>query len=170
MDVKEVELRTKALSKAIAENEPSASLLKILGDLKTGVKTVTEDLLRQTRVGITVNKLRTNKDPQVAKLAQELVLKWRDEVKKKSAVKARPTNGTGSPAPGSGTGSPAPAKKKHHIKPEERNHKTDKVDYHVTGVDARDSCVRLMYDGLAHMSDERRLRVHSFLCAALTVA
>ncbi|KAF2736668.1 transcription elongation factor S-II [Polyplosphaeria fusca] len=153
MDTKEVELRGKAINKAISEGEPSASLLKILNDLKTGVKP-TEDLLRSTKIGVTVNRLRTHKDPNVIKLAQELVMKWKNEVKKSQPAKARAANGTASPAPASGTASPAPTKRKHNVPPEKRNHKTDKVDYQVTGMEARDQCVRLMYDGLALMTDD----------------
>ncbi|KAH7399388.1 transcription factor S-II, central domain-containing protein [Pyrenochaeta sp. MPI-SDFR-AT-0127] len=159
MDAKEIELRGKAIGKAIQENEPSASLLKLLNDLKTGVH-ATEDLLRQTRIGVTINRLRTHKDPAVQRLATELVSKWRDEVKKVSKkgapAKVAAANGSASPAPPpSGTASPAPsqAKKKHDVPADKRNHKTDKVKYQVTGSEARDSCVRLMYDGLAFMSE-----------------
>jgi transcription elongation factor S-II len=163
MDVKEVELRGKAITKAMNDGEPSSSLIKLLNDLKGGIK-ATEELLRQTKIGVTVNRLRTHKDPAVSKLAQEVVMKWRDEVnklKKKGGgpVKAAPTpNGTASPAPGlpSRTQSPAPTKRKHNVDPEKRNYKTDKVDYQVTGEEARDNCVRLMYDGLALMTDERK--------------
>ncbi|KAF2030022.1 transcription elongation factor [Setomelanomma holmii] len=158
MDAKEIELRGKAIAKAMQESEPSSSLLKLLGDLKTGVH-ATEDLLRQTRIGVTINRLRTHKDPAVQRLASELVSKWRDEVKKGGVKKGTPSkvaNGSASPAPApSGTASPAPAqqKKKHDVAPDKRNHKTDKVKYQVTGQEARDNCVRLMYDGLAFMSE-----------------
>ncbi|KAF2468206.1 transcription elongation factor [Lindgomyces ingoldianus] len=158
MDVREVELRGKSIAKAMAENEPSSSFMKLLGDLKTGVK-ADEDLLRKTKIGVTVNRLRTHKDPAVARLAQELVNKWKDEVKKGKggAGVARAVNGTASPAPGSGTQSPTPAKapvRKHNVDPDKRSHKTDKIDYHVTGNETRDNCVRLLYDGLALMTDE----------------
>lgn len=161
MDVKEIEFRGKAISKAISENEPGSSLIKLLDDLKTGVKP-TEDLLRQTRIGVTVNRLRTHKDPAVAKSASELVSRWKEEVNKNkkkgpaAAKVAAAANGSASPAPASGTASPAPAKKKHNVDPEKRTHKTDKVDYRTTGTEARDNCVRLMYDGLAFMSEERK--------------
>jgi transcription elongation factor S-II len=164
MDVKEVELRGKAITKAMNDGEPSSSLIKLLNDLKGGIK-ATEELLRQTKIGVTVNRLRTHKDPAVSKLAQEVVMKWRDEVnklkKKGGPVKVAATpNGTASPAPGlpSRTQSPMPTKRKHNVDPEKRNHKTDKVDYQVTGEEARDNCVRLMYDGLALMTDERRYK------------
>ncbi|KAF2831379.1 transcription elongation factor [Ophiobolus disseminans] len=157
MEPKEIELRGKAIGKAIQEGEPSASILKLLGDLRSGVK-ATEDILRQTRIGVTINRLRTHKDPIVQKEAGDLVNKWRDEVKKgpKKGPPAKVANGSASPAPPpSATASPAPAqnKKKHDVAPDKRNHKTDKIKYQVTGHEARDGCVRLMYDGLAFMSE-----------------
>ncbi|OAL55820.1 transcription elongation factor [Pyrenochaeta sp. DS3sAY3a] len=160
MDAKEIEFRGKAIGKAVQENEPSSSVLKLLNDLKTGVH-ATEDLLRRTKIGVTINRLRTHKDPAVQRLATELVSKWRDEVKKgqpnKKGTPARVAvaNGSASPAPLSATASPAPpqAKKKHDVPADKRNHKTDKVKYQVTGSEARDNCVRLMYDGLAYMSE-----------------
>lgn len=163
MDSKEIELRGKAIGKAIQENEPSASIIKLLNDLKTGVH-ATEDILRSTRIGVTINRLRTHKDPAVQKLATELVSKWRDEVKKQPkkgtpAKVASATNGSASPAPASSAAaSPAPSqsKQKHNVDPAKRNHKTDKVNYEVTGEEARDMSIRLMYDGLAHMSTERK--------------
>ena len=159
MDVKEVELRGKAINKAIAEKEPSASLIKLLNDLNGGLKP-TEDLLRQTRIGVTINKLRTHNDPAVAGLANQMVQKWREEVNKQKKGVPRPkaaaANGSASPAPPpSGTASPAPSKKKHGVDPAKRSHKTDNVKYQVTGEEARDNCVRLMYDGLAFMSEDR---------------
>lgn len=160
MDAKEIELRGKAIGKAVAENEPGANILNLLNGLKTGVH-ATEDLLRSTRIGVTINRLRTHKDPAVQRLATELVSKWRDEVKKqprKGTPTRPPTHGptSASPAPPpSGTASPAPAavKKKHTVPSDKRNHKTDNVKYQVTGHDARDACLRLMYDGLAFMSE-----------------
>jgi len=174
MESKEIELRGKAIAKAISEGEPSSSILKLLGDLRTGVR-ATEDILRQTRIGVTINRLRTHKDPAVQKEAGDLVNKWRDEVKKgpKKGTPAKAANGTASPAPPpSGTASPAPVqqKKKHDVAPDKRNHKTDKVKYQVTGHESRDGCVRLMYDGLAFMSDARKSRNVRSVGALLTCA
>jgi transcription elongation factor S-II len=172
MDAKEIELRGKAITKAMQESEPSSSLLKLLGDLKTGVH-ATEDLLRQTRIGVTINRLRTHKDPAVQRLATELVSKWRDEVKKgpkKGTPSVKVATGSASPAPPpSGTASPAPSqqKKKHDVAPDKRNYKTDGIKYQVTGHEARDGCVRLMYDGLAFMSEARKFRHPWSRCALL---
>lgn len=174
MDHKEVALRGKAISKAIEEKEPSSSILKLLNDLNDGIRP-TEDLLRQTKIGVTVNKLRQHADPTVASLATRMVSKWREDVKNSKGSAARPkpsgaSNGTSSPAPvPSKTASPAPApaaaasKAKHSVAPEKRNHKTDNVKYQVTGDDQRDNCVRLMYDGLAYMSEERMYNGRCFM-------
>ncbi|KAF2013313.1 transcription elongation factor-like protein s-ii [Aaosphaeria arxii CBS 175.79] len=160
MDAKEVELRGKAITKAMNANEPSSSLINLLTDLRNNLKP-TEELLRQTKIGVQVNRLRTHKDPSVAKVAGELVSRWRDEVNKQKrkgapGKVAQASNGSASPAPtpASGTASPAPSKKKHDVDPASRSHKTDKVDLKITGDDSRDACIRLMYDGLAFMSED----------------
>jgi transcription elongation factor S-II len=165
MDAKEIEQRGKDIGKAVQENASSAAVIKLLNELKSGVH-ATEDVLRSTKIGVTINRLRSHKDPALAKLATELVSKWREEVKKqpKKGAPARvaaATNGSASPAPtSSAAASPAPSqsKNKHTVDPAKRNHKTDKVNYEVTGEDARDMSIRLMYDGLAHMSTERKSR------------
>lgn len=167
MDVKEIELRGKTILKAMASDEPSGTFMKLLNDLK-GVR-ATEDVLRQTKIGVTINKLRTYKYPEVAKTAQELISKWKDEVnkaKKKGAAAAKaggaatPSNGAalGSSAPPSGTASPAPqasGKRKHTVDPASRNDRTDKIETNIYGIPARDNCIKLMYNGLAFMSEER---------------
>lgn len=178
MDHKEVVIRGKAISKAVEEKEPGASILKLLNDLNDGIRP-TEDLLRQTKIGVTVNKLRQHADPAVASLATRMVGKWRDEVKNgKGGVPARPkpagANGASSPAPASSkNASPAPASKpppaaskpKFSVDPDKRNHKTDNVKYQVTGDEQRDACVRLMYDGLAFGSQEcTYTRKYSKMC------
>ncbi|KAF2808531.1 transcription elongation factor S-II [Mytilinidion resinicola] len=154
MDAKEVELRGKAITKSYAAGDPSSTLLDLLKGLREGVR-ATEDLLRSTRIGVTVNKLRQHKDPTVAKQANELVGKWKTDVRKAASGSATPkaANGIASPAPAVQSSTP-PKIKKHNVAPENRSHKTDKVDWKVTGNDTRDNCVRLMYDGLAHMSED----------------
>jgi transcription elongation factor S-II len=158
MDSKEVELKGKAITKAFAGGDSSSTVLGLLDDLRKGVQ-ASEELLRSTKIGVIVNRLRQHKDPNVTKQAAELVSKWRMDVKK-SVVTAgsgsstpKVNNGLSSPAP-----SPAPAKAKakakHTVPPEKRNAKVDKVDTKVTGSATRDNCLRLMYDGLAFMSED----------------
>ncbi|KAF2278118.1 transcription elongation factor [Westerdykella ornata] len=167
MDAKEVLLRGKAISKAVAEDEPASSLLKLLSDLKDGVRP-TEELLRGTKIGMIVNRLGKHRDPAVRDLANTMVTKWKEEVnraKRKAAVSGTGASGAGTPkpvasaasssAPPSGTASPAPgAKRKHHVDPAKRNDQTDGVKWQVYGIQARDGCIKLMYNGLAFMSED----------------
>jgi transcription elongation factor S-II len=168
MDVKQIIERGKNVSKAMSDDEPASSFLKILGDLRN--VRATEDLLRQTKIGVTINRLRTYKYPEVAKLSQELITKWKNEVNnaKKKANTQGKVAGSGTPnsaaavgssAPPSGTASPAPqaaGKKTHSVDPASRNDKTDKVNTTIFGIPARDNCIKLMYNGLAFMSEERK--------------
>lgn len=168
MDVKTLFSTGKQIQKAIESGDSGESLLNILQPLTKW--TATEDLLRQSKIGVIVSKLRQQKDPKVVEQASKLVNKWKADVnasKKKAA-------GSSSPAPSaaaakanaatngksSGTSSPAPPAvkkeqpKKSTVDPAKRNSVTDSISTSVTGNQTRDACVKLMYDGLAFMSEE----------------
>ncbi|KAK4498794.1 hypothetical protein PRZ48_009304 [Zasmidium cellare] len=166
MNAKQVAEAGKNLAKAHEAGESAATILGLLAQLE-GVK-ATEELLRQSKIGVTVTKVRQNKDPKVQETATRLVNRWKAEVnlKKKRAAE-------GSPAPSnkalngastngrSSTSSPAPPQKeikkelrKSTVAPEKRNTKEDAVDHQVTGNPVRDGCLKLMYDGIAFMSEE----------------
>ena len=153
MEAKDVEERAKQITKASSEGDPPATLVSLLEPLKAW--TATEKLLRQTNIGRTMGKLRTHKDSNVARLASALVNKWKLDVKKPGspAPAKTGTNGTSSPAPGTPRND-APSKAKWKGVPEKRNAATDGIKYQVTGNQTRDACVKLMYDGLAFMSEE----------------
>ena len=167
MDAKALHSTGKQIQKAIESGDSGESLLNILQPLTKW--TATEDLLRQSKIGVIVSKLRQQKDPKVVEQASKLVNKWKQD------VNANKKKTTGSPAPSSaaakatavngrssGTSSPAPAAaaakkeqpKKSTVDPAKRNSKEDGVNHAVTGNQTRDSCVKLMYDGLAFMSEE----------------
>lgn len=161
LDVREIEVKAKALTKAATSNEPSANIIAILKDLQKGVQP-TEDLLRSTRVGIIVNKLKQHKSPDVARLSGEIVSKWRNEVNKQKAAGSpaaqrasaspRPAaNGAVSPAAAAPTGDKM---SKLSVPPDKRSWKADGVDINQTQNKVRDSCIGLMYDGLCLNSTE----------------
>lgn len=167
MDAKSLEERGREIHKATNGGDPPETLITLLGPLKNW--TATEKLLRQTKLGVYVNKLRQNQDKQLASLAAQLVNKWKSDVKKTGGSSAA----TGSPAPTSkagattnGSASPAPSatpkqesaapKSKYSGDKEKRNAATDKVNTNITGNATRDACVKLMYDGLAFGSEERK--------------
>lgn len=140
-------------------------LLSTLKNLKAGVKP-TEDFLRTTKIGVAVAKLKQSKDTEVQREAASLVASWRAEIKKQKD-KAALANGAGTPSRSStpsaatpGTAkSPAPTKPKAvkaTVLPEKRNADTDGVNVNKTGDKARDGSLKLMYNGLAFMSEDRK--------------
>ena len=158
MDSKEVLEKSKALQKATIADDAPENIIRILNELKSGVK-ADEDLLRSTKIGVVVNKSKMHKSPMVARLANEIVKKWRDDVQKAKgnshAVKRSP-NGTASPLPpgtptsnGNGTSNGKP---KLNVPPAERDWKKDKVDTARTNQSTRDGCIGLIYNGLCFMS------------------
>lgn len=162
MDAKEIESKTKALTKATTQNEPASVITGMLKELQQGVR-ASEDLLRSTRVGIIVNKFKQHKSPEVARLASEIVSRWRTEVNKQKqgtgAAASRGSSGSPRPANGTGTSTPAavtPSDKasKLSVPPDKRTWKADGVDIAVTSNKTRDNCVGLMYDGLCVGSTE----------------
>lgn len=165
MDTRQLSETGKQINKAIEGGDSPAALLHLIQPLQKW--TATEDALRQSKIGVTVNKLRQSKDPKVSELASRLINKWKSDVnasKKKTGTPASPAPGTlrNGVNGTSGTSSPAaPAKKeemmmmrKSSVDPEKRNSKTDNVNTEVTGNQTRDACVKLMYDGLAYLSSD----------------
>ena len=157
MDVKAINEKSKALLKATSSGESPAVILGILNDLKAGV-VATEDILRSTRIGVTVNKSKQHKNLDVARLAGEIVRKWRDDIQKlkPSMPNGKKPNGT----PPAGTTSSTTAngktnpttKSSSSVPPDQRSWKKDNVKITQTGQATRDNCIGLIYDGLVHLS------------------
>jgi transcription elongation factor S-II len=170
LDRKAVEAKGKELTKAAAGGEGSAVIVPLLSQLRNGVQ-ATEELLRSTRIGMIVNRLKAHKDPAVQTTASEIVAKWKADVKKtgSGASTPRPTaNGTSSPAPVPSPAASAKGKRKHTVPPERRNVSTDNVNYKVTGNSTRDNCVKMMYDALAFMSEECKWSPFELVTPALS--
>ena len=173
MDNKQLQDAGKQIVKAADGGDPSSTILSLLQPLQKAA--MTEDLLRSSKIGVAVNKIRQNKDPKVASLAGQLINKWKADV----AAAKKGASKTGSPAPAAkaqaaaavngraSTSSPAPGqkmdgvkkeadagKRKSKIAPEKRNSKVDEVDTKVTGNQTRDGCIELIYNGLSFMSEE----------------
>lgn len=160
---------TQDLSKATADPQTSPSTFStFLSQLRSGVD-ASEDLLRSTKIGIVVNKLkdeRIMKDEGVRKEAYELVNKWKRDIQaKKGSASPRPGAASGSaqvkPAvQANGEKKPEEVKaevvgeKWKSLKPEERSAEKDGVNYRVTGSGTRDNCLKLLYDGLVFQSKD----------------
>ncbi|KAK3066852.1 transcription elongation factor TFIIS [Teratosphaeriaceae sp. CCFEE 6253] len=158
MDAKQLSDAGKQIVKAADGGDPASTLLQLLQPLHKF--TATEDLLRQSKIGVAVNKLRQSKDSKVAQTASQLIHKWKADVKNsKSAGKNVATTATGSPAPGGAKADsvkkePAATSRASTVAPEKRTFAADGIDTHCTSDAARDSCIGLMYNGLAYLSTE----------------
>ncbi|KAJ5780378.1 hypothetical protein N7457_005538 [Penicillium paradoxum] len=136
----------------------------VLKEIQQGIR-ATEDLLRQTRIGIIVNKLKISTSEDVGRLASAIVKKWRDDVQK-------PKHGATSAASRALSGSPRPVKKdtsastpaaatpsdKAPPKPtgpvKDRTWTTDGVDINHTDNGNRNKSMGLIYNGLCAKSTE----------------
>lgn len=155
MEPREVEQRLKALQKSVAQSEAASS---IIAQLKTLLDEVvpTEELLRSTKAGMIVSKQKSNSNRDIAKLAAEIVSKWRKIVQAEQAQSKKAKMPGSSPPKSSSNSSPAPTSESKGFKGDvaKRRWETEKVDVKRTGVPSRDSCIGLLYNGLAYMSEE----------------
>ncbi|GAA5878915.1 hypothetical protein JCM1840_000838 [Sporobolomyces johnsonii] len=87
---------------AASDDSKVPEVVEVLKRLKQEV-VATEKLLRETKIGVTVNKLRNNQSKEVADLAKELVQKWKSDVgktgSKKVASASASTAASPSPTP-----------------------------------------------------------------------
>ncbi|KHN96794.1 transcription elongation factor S-II [Metarhizium album ARSEF 1941] len=160
MDQRELESRVKALTKSVAANEPPETAIKLLESLKKDAKP-TEEMLRATKAGVFVAKLRANPNKEIARSAAELVIKWKKLVEQEKASRAqRQKMGSPASAPASspvlqaGPGSGPGAKKAFTGDPERRSFAADGVELKRTGSGVRDRCIGLIYNGLSYRSTE----------------
>ncbi|KPM37348.1 hypothetical protein AK830_g9202 [Neonectria ditissima] len=155
MDQRELEARVKALTKCVAANEPAENAIKLLETLKKDAHP-TEEMLRATRAGVYVGKLRSNSNKEIARAASELVIKWKKLVEQQKSSKLHKAK-KDSPAPAPAS-SPAPpsssagAKKTFKGDPEKRKFDTDNVNIKRTESNVRNQCIGLIYNGLAYRS------------------
>ena len=170
MEPRVISEKSKGLIKAFNAGESASVLIGMLNELKTGV-TPTEEILRTTKIGVSVNRVKSSNNAEVSHLAGEIVKRWRTEIErhksaspglqgKKSTTNGSAASNTASPAlhgssqskAGNGTKGGAAAPTKPSIASENRSWKADKVDIARTGNKARDSCIGLLYDGLCPLS------------------
>ncbi|CAM1504081.1 Fc.00g016720.m01.CDS01 [Cosmosporella sp. VM-42] len=157
MDQRELETRVKALTKCVAANEPPENAIKLLKTLKDDASP-TEEMLRATRAGVFVGKLRSNPNKEIARAASELVIKWKKLVEQEKNSKLHKAK-MGSPAPAPASSPAAPpsssngaTKKVFKGDPEKRKFDSDGVDIKRTDSTVRNQCIGLVYNGLAYRS------------------
>lgn len=151
IDDRELTSRVKTLAKALS-SEPATTVIKLLEDLKKD-PAPTEEQLRNTKAGVTVGRIRSHQNRDIARLATEIVSKW-----KKHVDSAKKKDATASPTPRT-VASPAPVAAPSAGKPyegdlEKRHFKTDKVDINRTNSKTRNATIGLFYNALALQNRE----------------
>ncbi|EJD06163.1 transcription elongation factor [Fomitiporia mediterranea MF3/22] len=139
------------LAKDLQSGGSPKETIDILHLLKKDV-VASESLLRESRIGLAVGKLRSNVSKEVADLAKELVKKWKNEVggSKGSSGPATHHNAVAKPIPvrkasvAESVGSPTTPTGSSFA----RSSKTDGVVINVTKDKTRDKCIELIYDSL----------------------
>ncbi|CAG8582541.1 1482_t:CDS:2, partial [Acaulospora colombiana] len=88
MDVDEILQARKSLSKALKDEKISV-VLDIMNNLNERA-IVTKELLKTTEIGVFIGKQRMHKNAEVAKLAKEIVKKWKTAVGSSDSPSPRP--------------------------------------------------------------------------------
>ncbi|PPR05519.1 hypothetical protein CVT26_009003 [Gymnopilus dilepis] len=143
--VVELKKTVKQLQSAVNEQE----ILSILNTLKP--RHVTENILRESKVGLAVGKLRTHQSKPVSDLAKEIVKSWKTAVEREkakasgSSASTPTTNGDSGKRPTPAATTPTTPSGAN------ANTRTAKLDgvKGKTGDNTRDKCVELIYDALA---------------------
>lgn len=153
MDARELGQRLQALQKMINDKEPAGGIITVLETLKKEV-VPTEELLRTTRAGVIISKQKANPNKDIARLAADIVAKWKKIVQAEQAQSKKPKMEKSSPP--KSNSSPAPQNEAKAFKGDKakRRWETESVDTKRTGIPSRDACIGLLYNGLAYMSEE----------------
>jgi len=153
----------KSVVKQLQHSSTEEEILGILQTLKKEAK-ITEAVLRESKAGLAVGKLRTHNTKAVADLAKEIVKKWKNEVEKekqshgREASSTTPTSAKPPPlrkasvvsTPSVSSSTPVTPTGSHSSsKSDIRTAKSDGVKINATGDSTRDKCTELIYDALA---------------------
>ncbi|KAN0093618.1 transcription elongation factor s-ii [Hyaloscypha variabilis] len=156
MDQRELETRLKALQKAVNEKDSPSTIISILQTLQKEV-VPTEELLRATKAGVVVSKQKMNTNKDIARLAAEIVAKWKKTVSADQDARKRKMVGSSPPKMESPDKTNEPQKFTGDVAKRRWEH--EKVDIKRTGIPTRDNCIGLLYNGLAFMSNEPSVHV-----------
>lgn len=155
MDAKEIKSTVSNLERA-TDDDTIRKLLNILND---GV-TPSEKLLRETKVGIAVNKFRGHEDQRISSLVKKMIRYWKEAVlaeklKKKQTAPEHAALPASQAELRANPGVVVP--KKSHTGP--RNPKTDGVNVDLYGDTTRNASVAALYTALAIEQDDPSSRI-----------
>jgi len=152
----------KKLVKSLQSAQVAEAIVEILSSLKKQPN-INEAVLRESKAGLAVGKLRSHTDKRVCEAAKDIVKKWKNDVEKAKRTTGGPAEhhlpSTSKPAPKKPTVSTATPVKINSVAPsvsspatpkiETRTAKGDGVSANWTGDKTRDRCIELLYDALA---------------------
>lgn len=146
MDVKEIKSTVSNLEKS----SDDTTILRLLHILSDGVQP-SEKLLRETKVGVAVNKYRSSSNSEISSLVKKMIKTWKEVVQsEKNAKKSAPT--PKEPAPVASRPALGSASGKFHSGP--RNPKTDGVNTTLYDNSTRNASVSALYTALAIERDD----------------
>ncbi|CUM65076.1 uncharacterized protein PRCAT00002698001 [Priceomyces carsonii] len=146
MDTKEI----KSIVSNLEKTTDDATILKMLNELNDGVKP-TEKLLRETKVGVAVNKFRTNNNSEINGLVKKMIRNWRDVVQSEKNSKKK-NAGTPSHSIEEKKSIPNSTDSKFHKGP--RNPKIDGINTTLYENPTRNASVSALYTALAIERDD----------------
>ncbi|KAJ1020150.1 hypothetical protein NDA16_004430 [Ustilago loliicola] len=171
----------KQLSK-LAGSSDSEAILSIFSKLKSGLSTPTEDIIRQSKIGVAVGKLRSHSDKKVADQAKSLVKDWKATVDKQraqqqqsSANSSKAPSSTASPAPpskaegttnGNGAAADAPPSATATSAAPASN---TKIDFEILNDKVRNACLKLLYQSLEINKEQHGFNDSQVFDAAVAV-
>ena len=168
------------LSKLGSSSDGDA-ILSILKKLKAGLQP-NEDLIRQSKIGVAVGKLRSHTDKKVADQAKALVKDWKAVVDKQRKLKESSTNSTtttsssNSPTPAPTPASPskstpdaAAPQAQSQSQSQSQSPSQAKVDFEILNDKVRNACLKLLYQSLEAGKDQNDWQPSTMFQAALSI-
>ncbi|KAJ9132985.1 Transcription elongation factor S-II [Pleurostoma richardsiae] len=155
MDERAVAAKVKELNKVLAANEPASVIVTVIETFRKEAAPA-EEVIRATRAGVVIGKLRSHSSKEVSRIAAEIVSKWKKSVE---AAKHGKHKKISSPSTPRGTASPAPPASTHSQPytgdPLNRLKYSDEgVDVNRTSSKVRNASIGLIYNGIAYRSTQ----------------
>ncbi|CAI4062418.1 hypothetical protein N7582_002129 [Saccharomyces uvarum] len=166
MDSKEVLVHVKNLEKNKTNDATVLEILRVLD--KEFVPT--EKLLRETKVGVEVNKFKKSSNVEISKLVKKMISSWKDAINKNkrsrqtqqqhhqehasvSMENKTPVNGSMNGLEQPVSSQPDATKQEKYVSTKPRNSKNDGVDTALYHHKLRDQVLKALYDVLARDSE-----------------
>ena len=142
MDVKEIKSTVSNLEKSTDDE----TILKLLNILNDGVQP-SEKLLRETKVGVALNKYRSNASSEISNLVKKMIKKWKEVVQNEKTLKKQKETGSAAAAHEVKRPEPGSTNSKFHNGP--RNPKTDGINTLLYENTTRNGSLSALYTALA---------------------